>query len=229
MVKGIEPSIIEIIEKMVREGKSEEQIIKHLKALGIKPTQAKKLLLLGEADTFNILRRDLGRIVAEEVKKQKDEIKKDLLGFSKKEIEKIREESVVQGKKLVKEFKKEVSYDLENFKDLALSKQNQFQQKMQEQFSSLLKTITHLRNATETLKDKQYVMENDIKEAKIKGIGVKNKIVSQFLLAFGVIICIVAIYLFIAKFEVAVTVDSMIMTIALVIMGITMLFVATLV
>ncbi len=72
--KSRESSIIEIIEKMVREGKSEEQIIKHLKALGIKPTQAKKLLLLGEADTFTLLRSEIKKIIKEDIEKEREMI-----------------------------------------------------------------------------------------------------------------------------------------------------------
>ena len=38
-----EASIIEVIDKMVREGESEEKIIKTLKDLGVEPEKAKRL------------------------------------------------------------------------------------------------------------------------------------------------------------------------------------------
>ncbi len=52
-------SIIEIIEKMVREGESEEKIVQTLKDLGIPQDKAKRLLLLGQADTFALLRGEI--------------------------------------------------------------------------------------------------------------------------------------------------------------------------
>ena len=49
-------SIIKIIQDMVREGESEEKVIQTLKELGVDPDKAKRLLLLGQADTFGLLR-----------------------------------------------------------------------------------------------------------------------------------------------------------------------------
>jgi len=64
-------SIISIIREMVKAGESEENIIKSLQELGIKPKDAKKLLLLGEADTFALLQNEINKMVKEYFDREK--------------------------------------------------------------------------------------------------------------------------------------------------------------
>ena len=66
-----EASIISIIREMVKSGESEQTIIKSLQQLGIDPKNAKKLLLLGEADTFALLQSEINKMVKEYFDKEK--------------------------------------------------------------------------------------------------------------------------------------------------------------
>jgi len=66
-----ESSIVSIIREMVKSGESEETIIKSLKELGIDEKKAKKLLLLGEADTFALLQNEINKMVKEYYDKEK--------------------------------------------------------------------------------------------------------------------------------------------------------------
>ncbi|MFH1544877.1 MAG: hypothetical protein ABIE23_02180 [archaeon] len=88
---GEEKSIIEIIERMVKEGEPEEKIIASLKALGIKENQAKKLLLLGEADTFTLLKSEIRKIVREDIKKEEELLKEVIIKLIHEEERKIEE------------------------------------------------------------------------------------------------------------------------------------------
>ena len=71
MAEKSEASIIQIIQKMVREGESEEKIIQSLKTLGVAPDKAKRLLLLGQADTFALLRSEITKIVKQSIEEQR--------------------------------------------------------------------------------------------------------------------------------------------------------------
>ena len=68
---GSEPSIIEIIQNMVREGESEEKIVQTLQQLGVEPKKAQRLLLLAQADTFALLRSEISKIVKQDVDAEK--------------------------------------------------------------------------------------------------------------------------------------------------------------
>src|SRR6185295_11437565 len=66
-----EPSIIEIIQNMVREGETEEKILQTLNQLGVDPKKAQRLLLLAQADTFALLRSEISKIVKQNVDVEK--------------------------------------------------------------------------------------------------------------------------------------------------------------
>ena len=88
-LKGNETSIIEIIEKMVREGRPQKEILKELKSLGIKEEQARKLLLLGEADTFALLKKEIGKIVKEDMKAEEEIFRRLIVEMVKEEGKKV--------------------------------------------------------------------------------------------------------------------------------------------
>src|SRR3989338_127049 len=61
------PSIIETIDKMVKEGESEEKILNTLKDIGISPDNARRLLILGQADVFSLLKGEIRRTIKQEI------------------------------------------------------------------------------------------------------------------------------------------------------------------
>ncbi len=69
-------SIIEIIEKMVGEGEPDDRIIKTLKDLGVPEEKAEKLLRIAQADTFSLLRREVKKIVEQQLEQEKPVLKK---------------------------------------------------------------------------------------------------------------------------------------------------------
>ncbi len=71
-------SIVSIIREMVKSGESEKTILSSLKELGIKEKDAKKLLLLGEADTFALLQNEINKMVKEYFDKEKPALEKHI-------------------------------------------------------------------------------------------------------------------------------------------------------
>ncbi len=69
-------SIIEIIEKMIGEGEPDERIIKTLKDLGVPEEKAEKLIRIAQADTFSLLRREVKKIVEQQLEQEKPVLKK---------------------------------------------------------------------------------------------------------------------------------------------------------
>ena len=78
-------SIISIIREMVKSGESEETILTSLKELGIKEKDAKKLLLLGEADTFALLQNEINKMVKEYFDREKPAFEKHIKEEIKRE------------------------------------------------------------------------------------------------------------------------------------------------
>jgi carboxylesterase type B len=83
--KPSQASIISVIREMVKSGESEEKILASLQELGVKPKDAKKLLLLGEADTFALLQNEINKMVKEYFDKEKPSLEASIREEVKKE------------------------------------------------------------------------------------------------------------------------------------------------
>ncbi|MDD5163026.1 MAG: hypothetical protein PHD95_02345 [Candidatus ainarchaeum sp.] len=62
-----EKGIIKIIGEMLREGETEDKIIKTLQGLGAKDDEAKRMLLVAQAHTFDQLKSEIGRIIETQI------------------------------------------------------------------------------------------------------------------------------------------------------------------
>ncbi len=160
-LKGTETSIIEIIEKMVREGRPQKEILKELKSLGIKEEQAKKLLLLGEADTFALLKKEIQKIVKEDMKKEEELFRKLIVEIVKEEEQKV-EDHLTQK---IDELKQALNEKV---------KESEKEGKKQEKMKELMKLLSHPQTThgikfdfeSEKLK-KEKKKEKGIKEVKL--------------------------------------------------------------
>jgi hypothetical protein len=70
-----EKGIIKIISEMIREGETEDKILKTLKALGAKDDEARRMLLVSQAQTFDQLKTEIGRIVETQISGDKPILK----------------------------------------------------------------------------------------------------------------------------------------------------------
>ena len=68
--------IIRAIQKMMATGEPEEKIIKTLVDMGVNREQAKRLVMVGQADTLTILQQDIGRIAQAQIENQLPELRK---------------------------------------------------------------------------------------------------------------------------------------------------------
>jgi len=211
-----EASIIEIIEKMVREGESEERVLSTLKDLGVDSEKAKKLLLLGQADTFALLKGEIKKIVAQELEKEKPTFKK----FIQEEAMSTSEESRHQLTKAVisdlKEYEKDITGQSHTFQD-------QIQGNIQKVNDLNERVKTKLNELGEAVREIQV----DMDEVKVKGVGGRNKLISNALWILGLGFGVMDGYLFFTMMNKPITIDSLIMMVIMALISITMLFVAT--
>ena len=104
-----ESSIIKIIQRMVSDGESEEKIVQTLRDLGVDEDKAKRLLLLGQADTFALLRSEISKIVKEDLDKQKPEMKKFISSEAEKAGGQVRRNVWEELKKDAENYEKDLS------------------------------------------------------------------------------------------------------------------------
>ena len=74
--KNDESSIIEIIEKMISKGETDEIILKTLKELGVEKEQARKLLSQGKENDRAKMSGDVIRAIRSDIEKEKVGLKK---------------------------------------------------------------------------------------------------------------------------------------------------------
>lgn len=211
-----ETSIIEIIQKMVKAGEPEEKIISTLKDLGVEPEKAKRLLLLGQADTFALLRSEIAKIVAADLEKEKPAMAKFIKEESKEAAERSREQLT-----------KAVIADLRQYEKDITGQSKTFQEQINETVKRVADLSERVKDKLNELGEAVRTVQIDLDEMKLKGVGTRNKFISMLLLVLGIGFCVSDLYLFYTIFGGEITVDSMIMVVIMALIGITMLFVAT--
>lgn len=68
------PQIIKLIIDMIEKGQPEDAIVSTLTELGIKPEEARKLLMFAEKDVYSLLLSDINSVVKEQVGAQQEAI-----------------------------------------------------------------------------------------------------------------------------------------------------------
>jgi hypothetical protein len=178
-------SVIEIIQKMVQEGQSREQIILTLKDLGVSEEQAKKLLLIAEADTFTLLKKEINSLVKEEFKSnQKDFenlIHNDLQKIEDSEKEKIRSLAVSE----IGEAKSDIIQESKAFED-----------RINKTISSSQKTVQMVKIALDSINERISQMELDVEQLKVHKFRKKSMFFSYAMLALGAVLLIISIAFF---------------------------------
>jgi len=216
MASKQETSIIGIIEKMVKEGEPEEKIIQTLKDLGVEPEKAKRLLLLGQADTFALLKGEIKKIVKEELEEGKPVLKKF-----------IQEEAVSSADESRQQLTKAVISDLKEYEKDITGQSKTFQ----EQISSNIKRVNDLndrvKNKLNELGEAVRQVQIDMDEVHVKGIGGRNKLIGNALLFLGLAFGTGDAILFFLNFGKPLSVDTLIIMTVMALITVTMMFVAT--
>ena len=213
--KDAEASIIEIVRKMVAEGESEEAIVRSLQDLGVDKAKAQRLLLLGQADTFALLRNEISKIVKSDLEEEKPKLTKFIEEQAEKTADKIK-----------LKIEKEVMADIRNYEKDITGQSKTFQEQINETVSKFTELSERVRGKLNELGEQVNQVQIDMDEFKLKGVGTRNKWISLSLIVFGLIFLAGDLYLFLTAL-IPISVDSIIIAVIMALIGITMLFVAT--
>jgi len=203
MASKKEASIISAIREMMKNGEPEEKILKTLVEMGVKPEQAKRLVMVGQADTLTILQSDIGRIAKSQIENEVPALKKM-----------VENELIKSRKELKKSVKDELDEEMEVFRG---------------HVNEDLKLVNEVTGSLEAkigkMDEKVRDVKGEVKEMQMRRLGTKNEWLSLILvvggLAFNAFAFIMLYFIFTSA---SVTLDSLIMTIVTALTGITMLF-----
>jgi len=182
---------------------------KTLKDLGVEPEKAKRLLLLGQADTFALLKNEIVSFVKQELATQQPEIKKF-----------IQDETTRAGQEMKKTVENAVMTDIKNYEKDITGQSKTFQEQINDTVQKMADLNTRVKEQLNALGEKVGKVEQDLGEVKVKGIGGRNRLISNALIVVGFVSIAFSLYSFI-------TIDSIILMVITALIGITMLFVAT--
>ena len=217
MADKSDTSIIEIIQKMVKDGESEDKIIRTLKDLGVEPEKAKRLLLLGQADTFALLQSEIGKIVRGELEKERPAMKNYLQSSAGELSEDLR-----------KNVTKAVIADMRQYEKDITGQSRTFQEQIEDNMKNAQFLGDREKVKLNELGEAVRTVQLDQEEMKMKGVGTRNRMVTTFMIVLGVAAAVADIWLLFTTFgSTAATVDSLIIMIILAMISITFLFVAT--
>lgn len=215
-MSATETSIIEIIEKMVRDGEPEEKIIKSLVDLGVDPQKAKKLLLLGQADTFSLLKREIKKIVNQEIESEKPVLKKF-----------IEEEAMQAAYESRQELTKAVISDLKDYEKDITGHNQGFEQQVGQSMRHVTEVNDKVKGKLNELGEEVRQIQVDMDEVRIRGVGGRNKFIANALWILGILFGLAALYLIVSNFGNELSIDTIILTVILALITISMLFAAT--
>ena len=175
-------SIIQIIQTMVQNNEPEETIIKTLESLSVSREQAKRLLLIAQADTFTLLQSEINKIVDREVAEKQSEIEKRANIFVNN---------------LLKEQQKTVEVNLEKeflkHKLKLATDQENFQKNVNDTISKIAKLNEDVFLDSKENKKMIDTIQRDLTETKLKGIKLRRSIARNLLMVFGIINLLLAL------------------------------------
>ncbi|MCX6798538.1 MAG: hypothetical protein NTW59_00360 [Candidatus Diapherotrites archaeon] len=193
MAKAAQPnsSIIQVIQEMVKNGESEERIIKSLRDLGIEEEKAKRLLLLGQADTFALLQNEIGKIVKNNLENEKPE----LIGYIKGAVEKQEDEMTTRVEKRALGAFREDQKFIEN-------QAMMFQARVNQSVKNILQLNDETKKNTNALGNRLSNTERDVWAIKYKVFGGRVvKAISLTLIAMQLGVIVASAYLFFTAYS----------------------------
>jgi hypothetical protein len=167
-------SIIEIIQKMVRDGEPRDKIVQTLIDLGVSEEQAKRLLLIAEADTFTLLKKEINSIVKEE------------MGSQRKDFEEIIHEDIAKAEKEEKANVAEIArVELRDVEKEILDKTKSFEGRVDKTIASSDKTVNMVKMAIDSIQTRLSQLEIDLEQIKIHKYRRGGRFISYVLLILG--------------------------------------------
>ncbi len=201
-------SIITIIQEMVQDNAPETEIVSTLVNLGVSQDQAKRLLLIAQADTFTLLRSEIDSLVKKSVFEQSDFMKKDFSNFIDKTMN---EKKQLLQKEIEEEF-------LKNRLNNSVQ-QKQFQESVKDYISKLAKLNEEVYLASKENEKTINLIKKDLDETKLKGIKVRNSFFRLFLIGLSLIFFAFSLFFLISLDIKTITSDSIIAVTVLAFIG----------
>lgn len=183
-------SIIDIIQKMVQEGQPQEKILQTLKDLGVNEEQSKRLLLIAEADTFTLLKKEINSLVKDELFFQKK-------GFEEmihNDIKSIENEEKMKVNEIAKTQLKEVEESI-------VASTKDFEGRVNKVINESQRSVSLVKVALDSLNSRLAQMELDVEQIKVHKFRKKSMFFSYAMLALGSIILILSVGLFLINFN----------------------------
>jgi hypothetical protein len=211
-------SVIAIIQQMVKQGATEEEIVKSLVELGVEKEQAKRLLLLGQANTFALIQGEINTMIKEEIQNQTPLIQKT-----------IQEETNKASEEIHSKMREATEKEIQAMENEMKRKSVNFQKEIDEKVRTATEITTKTKNKLNELGQAVARVGMDLNELKLSGIGKRNQWISIVLVVLGIAFFAFDAYLFLTQFQGALSTDSLIITIVFAMIGISLMFVATLI
>ncbi|MDD3159743.1 MAG: hypothetical protein PHQ98_02130 [Candidatus ainarchaeum sp.] len=180
-----ETSIIKVIQKMVRENEPEEKIISTLKSLNVNEDQAKRLLLIAQADTFTLLSSEINKMMKEELDIKKVELKNEITKYNIEEFNKEKDNYKKELKENMNLFRKDLEQNVKEIED-----------RNKETIQKIAQINDKLEIKTQENEKEILELKTNFDEAKLKGIKLKNTL-SRTILTIFAIICFISAVAFI--------------------------------
>ena len=185
------PSIIETIDKMVKDGESEEKILSTLKDIGISPDNARRLLILGQADVFSLLKGEIKKNIKQEFEREEPELKKITHEETSVSLEEVKQQISKTIMNEVKEYEKNLASQNKALSDQLLQrieKINELEEKAKTNLASQNKALqdqilTNLREYEKNLTNQNNAMQQQL-NARLQKVSempekTKQEILSQ--------------------------------------------------
>lgn len=169
-------SIIQIIQKMVQDNEPEEKVISTLLSMGVTEDQAKRLVLIAQADTFTLLSSEIEKIVSERVAVQREQMQKESTNFIN---------GVLDLKK--KDMKAEMEKELLKYKNDLLENQKKFQTGVNDSITKVAKLNEQSYTLSEENKKMIEIVNKDLSETKLKGIKLRRSFARTLMIIFGIL------------------------------------------
>ncbi|MEM4257104.1 MAG: hypothetical protein QXD98_01965 [Candidatus Diapherotrites archaeon] len=201
---------------MVKDGEPEEKILKSLVELGVEPEKAKRLLLLGQADTFALLRREIKSIVEQEIEAQKPVLKKF-----------IEEQTIEAAYRSRQELTKAVITDLKDYERDVTGHNKKFEDQVNQNIKYVVEVADKTKEKLNEMGEVVSQIQTDMDEIRVKGVGGRNRLIATILWVLGILFGLVALYLIIINLDKEVSIDRIILSVSLALISVTMLFAAT--
>ncbi|MCX6803168.1 MAG: hypothetical protein NTY48_01205, partial [Candidatus Diapherotrites archaeon] len=164
-------SIIDVIQRMVQEGQPREKIISTLYSLGVSDDQSKRLLLIAEADTFTLLKKEINGLVKQEMVLQK----KDFEDLIKQEIRSIEEQQRMRVSEIAASQLKDVRTGI-------IEESKGFEGRINAVINDSQKTVSLVKVALDSIGARIAQLELDVEQMKVHKFRRKSMFFSYLML-----------------------------------------------